>query len=163
MSWTGFTIDGRFYDLTHLQTSTFEVSIDGKSVKLYVSYSSHCFTDEKGHGPQIIKRERRHWSHERYERSKDLPAIMQHKLLEHYAIPYQSRGGESYHVLEVHDYAIFFSVTKPSDSDNELKIKVNSAYELDTWGKSSLPKGKPKRVSWILSQRLQGKSVLKRS
>ncbi|MBF4437822.1 hypothetical protein ERJ77_25740, partial [Vibrio anguillarum] len=83
-------------------------------------------------------------------------------LLENYAVPYMTKKGESYHYMESYDYAIFFSLSKPQGTTGELKLRVNSAYEVNDWGKGTLPKGKAKRVSWILSQRLQGKSVLKR-
>jgi len=62
--------------------------------------------------------------------------------------------------MEVYDYAIFFDINKPKDSDNVLKIKVISAYEVDQWGKNSLPKGKAKRIKWILGQRNKGLSAL---
>ena len=162
MTWKGFTIDGDFYDLTHLQTSLLDVEVDGDSVKLHVSYANHCFTDKKENGPMLFKGERRYWCHERYERSKELPGLIKAKLLDHYAIPYMTKSGESYHYMETFDYAIFFSLSKPTGTTNELNMRINSAYELDEWGKGSLPKGKPKRVSWILSQRLKGQSVLKR-
>lgn len=164
MNWTGFKIDGKFFDLSHLQPNTIEAEIDGNNVKLHVTYSNHCFTDEKENGRMIFPKEGRYWCHERYQRSKELPDIIENKLLEHYAIPYLAdrRAGEGYHFLEIYDYAVFFSVTKPQGTHNELKIKVNSAYELDDWGRGTLPTGKPKRVSWILSQRLQGKHIIKR-
>ncbi|EIA1624682.1 hypothetical protein J8B38_20765 [Vibrio parahaemolyticus] len=162
MTWTGFTIDGNFYDLSHLQSSEHYVMVDGQEVKLHVSYSNHCFTDQKENGAMLFKKEQRYWCHERYARSKELPNLIQNNLIEHYAVPYLSKKGESYHYMEAYDYAIFFSLTKPHGTIGELKMKVNSAYELDEWGRDTLPKGKPKRVSWILSQRLQGKSILNR-
>lgn len=164
MNWTGFKIDGQYFDLTHLQPNTIEAEIDGNTVKLHISYSNHCFTDEKENGRMIFKREKRYWCHDRYQRSKELPDIIENKLLEHYAVPYYTKGrdGEGYHFMEVHDYAIFFSLSKQDNTQNELQLKVNSAYELDNWGKHSRPKGNAKRVSWIISQRLKGYPILKR-
>lgn len=164
MNWTGFKIDGKYFDLTHLQPNTIEAEIDGCTVKLHITYSNHCFTDEKENGRMLFKREKRYWCHDRYQRSKELPEIIENKLLEHYAVPYYTKGrdGEGYHFMEVHDYAIFFSLSKQGDTQNELQLKVNSAYELDGWGKHSRPKGNAKRVSWIISQRLKGYPVLKR-
>ncbi|NOH36404.1 hypothetical protein [Vibrio chagasii] len=162
MTWKGFTIEGDFYDLTHLQSTSHDIEVDGNSVKLHVSYANHCFTDEKENGPILFRREGRYWCHERYQRSIELPELIRNKLIDNYAVPYMTKKGESYHYMEAFDYAIFFSISKPNGTTNELKLRVNSAYEVDDWGKGTLPKGKAKRVSWILSQRLQGKSVLKR-
>ncbi len=162
MSWTGFEIEGTYFDLSHLQSATVEVSVDGKDVKLHVSYGHHCFTDQKQNGRCLFKKDERYWCHSRYERSKELPSIIADELPNNYAIPHMTPNGESYHYMAVHDYAIFFTITKPVGTDNELKLRVISAYELDGWGRGTLPKGKPKKVRWILSERLQGRSILNR-
>ena len=162
MTWKGFTIEGCFYDLRHLQSTSHDIEVDGNAVKLHVSYANHCFTDEKENGSLLFRQESRYWCNDRYHRSKELPELIRTKLLENYAVPYMTKKGESYHYMESYDYAIFFSLSKPQDTINELKLRINSAYEVDDWGKGTMPKGKAKRVSWILSQRLQGKSVLKR-
>ena len=91
MTWTGFTIDGNFYDLSHLQSSEHYVMVDGQEVKLHVSYSNHCFTDQKENGAMLFKKEQRYWCHERYARSKELPNLIQNNLIEHYAVPYLSK------------------------------------------------------------------------
>ncbi len=162
MTWNGFTIDNEFYDLKHLQTASYDIEIDGSMVKLQVSYANHCFTDKKENGPMLFKREGRYWSPERYSLSLTLPTLIESNLINSYAIPFTSKNGESYHYSEQFDYAIFFSISKPAGTDNELKMRVNSAYEVDEWGKSTLPKGKKVKVSWILSQRLKGQSALKK-
>lgn len=161
MNWSGFNIRGTYYDLTHLSPFSFDTKIDENTVTLHVTFGHHCFTDEKENGPLIFKSDGRYWSHERYERTLQLPNLIREKLVESYAIAYISKkSNEQYHYTETHDYAIFFEAAKPENSNNELKIKVVSAYEIDQWGKQSLPKGSAKRVRWILSQRLQGKWIL---
>ncbi len=160
MSWTGFDIEGTYYDLTHLQTSSVQMTVDGKNIQVNISYGHHCFTDEKANGPMIFKKDERYWCHERYERSKALPEMIETKLLEHYAVPYISRNQENYHYMEAYDYAIFFRISKPANKNDELNIRVHSAYEVSEWGKGTMPKGDPKRISWIMSERLQGRSVL---
>lgn len=160
MSWKGFNIKGTYYDLTHLQKSTVQMTVDGKNVKVHISYGHHCFTDEKENGPMLFKKDGRYWCNERYECSKNLPAIIGTKLLENYAIPYISRKQENYHYMEAFDYAIFFHISKPENTTNELNLRIHSAYEVDQWGRETMPKGSPKRISWIMSERLQGRSVL---
>lgn len=159
MTWTGYTINGVFKDLSHLQTKTIEVEIDKTLISLHVSYGDHCFTDEKDNGTIIRGR---YWSEERYQRSLELPDYIKNTFIDSYAIPYLKRKkvGESYHYMEIYDYAIFFEINKP-DIENTLKIKVISAYEVDSWGKGTMPKGKRFRIRWILEQRLKKHSILK--
>ena len=76
-------------------------------------------------------------------------------------MPHNSKngGGQRYFCLDLHDYAIFFSISKPADTSNQLKLRVISAYEVDNWGRHSLPKGKPFNVRYILQKRNEGKFV----
>ena len=71
MTWTGFTIQGKRKDLTHLQGFDLDVEVDGQPLKLLVTFGSHCFTDEKENGPMLFK-EGRYWSEERYQCSLQL-------------------------------------------------------------------------------------------
>jgi len=160
MNWRGFTIKGEWKDLTHLQSFDHEVEVDGQPVTLLVTFGSHCFTDEKENGPILFKKEGRYWSEERYQLSLQLPEIIRDRFMASYAVAFRSKsGGEQYHYMEIYDYAIFFDINKPAIPDT-LRIKVVSAYEVDQWGKGSLPKGDAKRIKWILSQRIQGKPTL---
>ncbi len=162
MSWTGFRIEGVFKDLSHLQSSTIQVDIGGLTCSLHVSYGAHCFSDEKENGPKLPIRERRWWCEERYQRSLELPTMLAERFVESHAIPYYNhrRNGEQYHYMEIHNYVVFFEITKPENTNNTLNVKIISAYELDAWGE--VPKGKRYRVRWILSERLAGRSILKR-
>jgi hypothetical protein len=159
MNWKGFDINGLWKDLSHLRPLSVEVPIDDMNVTLRVTFGSHCFTDEKGSGPEIlIPGQTRYWSEDRYQASFKLPDLIRNEFITSYAVAFRSwSGGEQYHYLAIHDYAIFFDINKPEIPDT-LKIKVVSAYEMETWG--SRPKGNAKKISWILSQRLQGKKVL---
>lgn len=160
VSWRGFNIEGRFKDLSHLRSNTITTEISGQAISLNVSYGSHCFTDEKENGPPVLPG--RYWSEERYNRSFDLPDFIENNFTLSFAVPYfnKNKNGEQYHYMEAFDYVIFFEITKPYNSANTLNIKIISAYELDQWG--SVPKGKPYKVRWILSERLAGNSILKR-
>ena len=83
MTWKGFTIAGDFYDLSHLQSTSHEIEVDGNSVQLHVSYANHCFTDEKENGPMLFRHEGRYWCHDRYQRSKELPSLIKNKPSSH--------------------------------------------------------------------------------
>ena len=162
MNWRGFNIYGTYYSLDHINPFDMKVIIDGQEVTLHFTFGNHCFTDEKENGPLIFRREGRYWSQERYESSKALPDLVKASFdSKKYAIPYLTRKNkEQYHYMETNDFAIFFDINKPSNPANYLKIKIVSAYELDQWGRETVPKGNAKRISWILSQRLKGKRAL---
>lgn len=70
------------------------------------------------------------------------------------------KGAEQYHYMEIHDYAIFFDISIPAGEPDTIKIKVVSAYNVDAWGRSSLPKGKRFKLGWVLSRRIQGFKIL---
>lgn len=160
MAWTSYSIAGVFKDLSHLKSKTINIEIDETSISINISYGDHCFTDEKEEGPWLFKK--RYWSEKRYMSSFDLPDFIEKNFFSAYAIPYfkGQKNGEGYHYMEKYDYAIFFEITKP-DIENTLNLKIISAYEVEPWGKAGIPKGKPYKVRWILSQRLRGISILK--
>lgn len=161
MTWRGFTIQGKWKDLSHLQAFDFVVEIDGQPLTLLVTFGNHCFTDEKENGPMLFRNDGRYWSEERYQCSLQLPRLIKEGFIAAYAIAYLSRKrAEQYHYTEIYDYAIFFDINKPANMPNTLRIKVVSAYELDQWGKETLPKGDPKKIKWILSQRVKGLTAL---
>lgn len=161
MSWRGFHIEGEFKDLSHLSNFTMLVDVDGKPLELEVSFLSHCFSDEKGGVLLPLKREVRYWSEDRYQASFRLRELIEANFISAYAIPYlNKKRNEQYHYMEAHDYAIFFDINKPEGTEDKLKLKIVSAYELDQWGKGAVPKGKAKRVSWILSRRNGNQSAL---
>lgn len=161
MNWTSFNILGKVYCVKHLSAYDLAVTIDGSPVTLHITFGHHCFTDEKQYGPMIFKTDERYFSPERYDLSIGLPALINKNFIDSYAIPYINRkSNEQYHYMEMHGYAIFFDINKPSGTTDKLKVKIVSAYEVDEWGRDSLPKGKPRKIRWILSRRLDGGFVL---
>lgn len=66
---------------------------------------------------------------------------------------------QRYYCLDLHDYAIFFSISKPQNTTNRLKLRIISVYEVAEWGRPKLPKGKLHNVRYILEMRNAGKSV----
>lgn len=166
--WTGFTILGTFYDLTHLRPFNHSTVIDGESVNLHITFGHHCFTDEKEYGPRLFKDgSGRYWSKDRYHSSLQLPELLKKVFSSpstSYAVPYLNKNSnELYHYMEVReDYAVFFDINKPSSPEDLLKIKIISAYELDQWGRGTLPrKHHPLKIGWILSKRIRGEYLLK--
>lgn len=154
MKWLGFKIGGIFKDLSHLNPFTMNITVDDVEIELNVSFYHHCFTDEKGGERMPFRNEERYWSEDRYILSHQLPDLIRASFKEKYAVVYRNKKGtEQYHYMEVNDYAIFFDINKPIDKEDTLKVKIISAYELAAWGKSSLPKGKPKKIKWIIGQR----------
>jgi len=158
---TTIEIQGIKRDMSHLEPFQMQADIDGQVVTLHFTFFNHCFTDEKGNIPMGFKNEERYWSEDRYQDSLNLRKLLENNFLTHYAVVYlNKKRAEQYHVMEIHDYAIFFDINKPEHISNSLKIKIISAYTVDPWGKHSIPKGKAKKVRWILSMRLKGLSAL---
>ncbi len=161
MAPSGFLINGAWKDLSHLNGIEHYVYVNNKQVKLIFTFLNHCYTDEKGDVEMPFKHERRYWSEERYQQSLQLPTLLAKEFTEKYAIAYRTRkGAEQYHYMEIHDYAIFFDISIPAGEPDTIKIKVVSAYNVDAWGRSSLPKGKRFKLGWVLSRRIQGFKIL---
>lgn len=165
MIWTEFVIGGKTYCCRHLSPSTYKTNIGGKDVEIQITYNNHCFTDEKENGPVLFNegRRTRYWSQERYDASQDLPGIIAHALDSNaYCVPHYSGDNEQYHYIEAGDYAVFFNLNKPDNTEDQLKLKVVSAYPIEEWGKGAIPKGSPYKINYVFSLRLQGESVLDR-
>lgn len=159
MAWTDITdTDGRIYSLAHLQPFAEVFQIDGVAITIHFTFGFHCFTDEKGNGKWIYNQgERRSFSPSRWEASKELPEWVRKRMLDATVRLYHDEKRQRrYFCLDIYDYALFLQVTKPHNTVNTLKMKVISAYEVDDWGRSGLPKGPRHNLSWVLSQRAQG-------
>ncbi len=165
MNWTEFNIKGKTYCCRHLQPRIYHAQLDGKAVQVQITFGNHCFTDQKEENVMLFPREGRYWSQERYELSKQLPQLIVKALdINQYCVAHYSGQNEQYHFLEVGDYAIFFTVHKPKNRQNFLRLKVVSAYPLEEWGKSSLPQGKRTKrckINFVLHERFNGRRVLK--
>lgn len=159
MRWTDITEnDGRVFSLAHLQPFTQVFCIEGRNITIHFTFGFHCFTDEKGSGRRIENRgEQRYFSPSRWQASKELPVWIQDRML--YAtvrLYHDQKRQRRYFCLDIYDYALFLQITKPQDTVDTLKVMVISAYEVDQWGRSSLPRGPRHNLSWVLSQRAQG-------
>lgn len=158
MSWTDITDNGRVYDMAHLQPFTHTFRIDNVDITIHFTFGFHCFTDEKDEGKLIENRgERRYFSPSRWEASKELKPFIQERLLEARVTLYHDHKRQRrYFAMDLYDYALFFQITKPDNTVDTLKMLVISAYPMDQWGWSSLPKGPHHNLSWVLGQRAKG-------
>lgn len=159
MSWTDITDNGRVYSLAHLQPFTQAFRIYERDITIHFSFGFHCFTDEKDDGKLIVNRgERRYFSPNRWEASKELkPWILERMLDARVTLYHDPKRQRRYFSMDIYDYALFFQITKPDHTIDTLKILVISAYPVDQWGRSGLPrKGPHHNLSWVLSQRAQG-------
>ncbi|EON6280382.1 stationary phase growth adaptation protein [Vibrio cholerae] len=156
--WQPFYLDGKCYDLSHLDAHkvTYTQESDGKnperSYDFYVTYSFHCFSKDY---PTLTEQDReklkyssdkesRPFCERRYLLSKKLPQIINglHKsnLVFH-------AGHESYATCNIEDengnkieYYVSFATYRYK---KKLRIHIQSAYPLDT------PLGKRKKVKFF--------------
>ena len=158
MRWGDVTdTDGKVYSLAHLQPLTEVFQIDGVDITITFTFGFHCFTDEKGNGKWIDCRgERRSFAKDRLESSKELPSWIRLRMLDATVRMFISDKQRRYFCMDIYDYALIFQITKPQNTENTLKMLMITAYEVDQWGWSSLPKGPRHNLSWVISQRAQG-------
>lgn len=161
MNWQDITDNGRVYCMSHLRPFSQSFTIGGSVIDIRFTFGFHCFTDEKGNGKLISNQgEERNFSPDRWESSKEIRNWITKRLLTDKVIPFNnSQQKRRYFCLDLYDYAIFLQISKPVNTTNKLKIMVVSAYEVDPWGESTLPKGKRQNLDWVLKQRVQGLSV----
>ncbi|MFB4391698.1 MULTISPECIES: hypothetical protein [unclassified Pseudomonas] len=143
--------------MAHLQPFTRAFRVHEADITIHFTFGFHCFTGEKGGGGLILNRgESRYFSRDRWEASKDLRNWISERMLEARVTLHHSAKQRRYFCLDIYDYAMFFQITKPVNTTNELKMPIISAYPLDQWGRSSMPRGKYHNLSWVLSQRAKG-------
>lgn len=160
MQWNDIKIGDRTYSMAHLQPFDLVYDIAGEEVTVKFEFGLHCFTDDKGNGHLIQHRgERRYFCSERHYCSTQLVEYIHKRFFEGLAVPYYVDNNQRYFCLDLHEYAIFFSISKPQGTKNLLKLRIISAYELANWGRPKLPKGKPHNVRYILEMRNAGKSI----
>lgn len=160
MGWTDITDDGRVYSMAHLRPFTRVFKIAEVDIAISFTFGFHCFTDEKGNGKLISNRgEKRNFSTARWEASQQLREWICERMLSARVTLHRSPSQRRYFCLDLYDYAVFFQITKPENTMNLLKIIIVSAYPLDQWGRSSMPKGQNQNLAWVLGQRAKGITV----
>lgn len=158
MKWRDVVVNGRAFSMAHLQPFDLVFDIAGANVTVQVDFGFHCFTDDTGSGKLIFhKGERRYFSESRHYYSSQLPEFFRKRFFQSAVIPYYTGSNRRYYHLDLYDYAIFFEIRKPKDTENLLRVHVVSAYERKEWGKSGVPNGKPYNMRYILEVRNSGK------
>ncbi len=143
--------------MAHLQPFAHTLRIEDVDITIHFTFGFHCFTDEKGNGKLIFNRgERRNFSPTRWDASKELRGWICDRMLDARVTLHHSANQRRYYCLDIYDYALFFQITKPNNSVNQLKILIISAYPLDQWGRSNMPRGQNHKLSLVLSQRAKG-------
>ena len=144
MKWKPFKFGGERYDLSHLhpRTCRYEQPAKGdKPARVYFIFSLHCFTRDILDGEAVNKallyadnRETRGFDFQRYELSKQLPAIIeslgQRKCFHtghdnFFSVALIDRDGNRI------EYDIFFTVSRASRKKGVVNLYVQSAYARD--------------------------------
>jgi hypothetical protein len=148
--WRNFTFNETTYDLSHLNAHSVEYIDDrdeNKKVnyKFYVTYSFHCFTkkieniadDEKLHLMYKSPLESRLFNFDRYELSKNLPAIIASLGQSSTLVCHAGHG--NYAAVKIVDifggeitYFVYFKVFSEK---KKFRIHVASAYPREEKGK----------------------------
>ena len=161
MQWNDLVINGATKSMKHLQPLVLTFDVAGQKLTVKFEFGFHCFTDDKGEGELLRhKGEKRYFCPSRYHCSTQLRDYIERRFFEGMVVPHNSKhGGQRYFCLDLHDYAIFFSISKPQGTTNHLRLHVISAYDVANWGRHSLPRGKAFNVRYVLEMRNNGKSV----
>ncbi|MFW9268783.1 hypothetical protein ACLK1G_16505 [Pseudomonas sp. NR3] len=146
--------------MAHLQPFEMAFDVAGEQVTVKFEFGFHCFTDDKGNGELLhFNGEHRYFCGNRYHCSTQLRDYIERRFYQGMAVPHFVQNNQRYYCLDLHDYAIFFSISKPAKTTNQLKLRIISAYDVATWGRTTLPRGKPHNVRYILEMRNAGKNV----
>jgi hypothetical protein len=143
--WKAFEHQGETHSLDHLHPMSWKLNQEAKGTnpqRIYnieITFSMHAFTRSIDHS-QIDeslhysdKKETRHFCFERYELSKQLPAIIQ-SLDKGYVF---HTGRQNFMRIDIADakYEIYFVVRRSAKADFDLDIYIQSAYQR-TYGNS---------------------------
>lgn len=144
MKWKPFTHKGEIFDLSHLHDTSLTVVQPAKDDKpevvydLQVTFGLHCFTSGLKDGEKLDlelkycdSRECRHFDKQRYELSKQLPAII--AALRQKKCFHSGKG--NFFLVELmgisgtrQQYEVYFAVSKASGGNGKLNLFVQSAY-----------------------------------
>ncbi|MFF7061610.1 hypothetical protein [Pseudomonas sp. NPDC008258] len=160
MRWKNLIINGREHCMAHLRPATHSFKTVSRVISVDFIFGFHCFTDNKGEGPLLThprSNEQRNFSQRRYECSKQLPEFIAQRFIDakvraHFA----GRNNRRYFCLDTFDYAIFFEIRKLTEAKDNLRVNIISAYEVDSWGRASMPKGQLLNVRYVLEKRNDG-------
>lgn len=156
MAWRDFWHNERRYELTHLNDVMCFITLEERPLTIRFSFGAHTFTDEKENGPHFhpLRRERRHICHRRHALSYALVHYMRLKFSEGHVRQHQGRHGEQWFTTELEGAAVFMAIQKSAEAQNEIKVRVISAYPLDR-GLQALPsRGRLFKVRTVYKRKL---------
>jgi len=161
LKWNPVNNQGKIHDLEHIWPHNIEFSHNDITALIRVTYGFHVYTDEKENGDELLnKGERRYFSPQRYDLSFELPEYIKTMLHTGNVTLYKSQTGkEQLFHMSVLDYALFFTLRKPQDEGGALKLHLISAYEVEEWGKSTLPRGKTYKWTFVIYSKLAGNKI----
>lgn len=175
--WEAFHHDGDEYDLSHLDTFEWTVEcqhkVDGPMVtyKFYVSFSHHAFTSSEKRSDSGIPyptkfRESRFFDFQRYELSKQLPAIIQ--TLDTRICSLTNQDHNNYFTIEIldeegveRDYEIYFAISR-TERKGWMRLLVESAYVRDDDKIAERPKGRKIGFNVIARNTLEKRKINRR-
>lgn len=151
--WPGFTNAHYLYDLSHLNARVIVVTraasgeYPARSLRVFMSYSNHCFTnhfaDEGQDDTSIYPHagDGRYFCKERYQGSLVLPGLVP-ELIERNIMLGRAlkERRETFFYLEEHsmgrDFRIFMKIEKSNHSDSDIRLIVTSCHPEEAWAGS---------------------------
>lgn len=143
-AWPEFNNNGTVYDLSHLHPKTMEITREAtdshpsKDVRIFLSYSDHCFTDHHGEDDSWIYTnaqgyKTRYFCRERYRYSFEIDNILQRVFRDNvYIKRTMNEKKEQFFYLDVNtlfcDFRLFLEIEKHHKQDHDIWMKVVSAH-----------------------------------
>ncbi len=129
-------IRGEFYDLSHLEPTSFELTAAHEVFKVDVEFTCHCFTEAltQAHAPDLHYAhdgERRAFSIERHHLSLLLPDLV--TTLGNRSV-YHSEQGNFFFLRDVSTpesvapYLVFFDLFRSMKAKTDVRMLIRSAY-----------------------------------
>ena len=137
------TINGRVYDLSHLDPFAFSVTHEETERIVRVTFGDHVFTeahDPDRHTPDLIYSRRpggwRAFNERRWELSRELPELF--RTLGGQAV-YQGEGPNFFFLRGQAPYVVFFQVRQSDREEADVHVIVRSAYEKESMTRRARP------------------------
>lgn len=149
------TINGRLYDLSHLDPFTFSLAHGQMAHIVRITFDDHVFTeahDPDAHALDLIYSRRpgdwRAFNVRRWELSHDLPELF--RTLGGQSV-YRSKGRNFFFLRGAGQapYVVFFEARQSNREDTDVHIIVRSAYEKESMTRRASPVRFPRLVDAV--------------